>query len=104
MPCFSTPYDDEGVEILKKLKVKIYKISSFEMKDINLVKKICKLLAKDKKDIEKNLSLISNVSDRKGHDIVYKLNPSKFLSNFNFKNKFSFNDGLMKTIDYYRNI
>lgn len=72
--------------------------------NINLVKKICKLLAKDKKDIEKNLSLISNVSDRKGHDIVYKLNPSKFLSNFNFKNKFSFNDGLMKTIDYYRNI
>ena len=42
MPCFSTPYDDEGVEILKKLKSKIYKISSFEMKDENLVKKICK--------------------------------------------------------------
>ena len=42
MPCFSTPYDDEGVEILKKLKVKIYKISSFEMKDESLLKKICK--------------------------------------------------------------
>ncbi len=42
MPCFSTPYDDEGVEILKKLKAQIYKISSFEMKDENLVKKICR--------------------------------------------------------------
>ena len=42
MPCFSTPYDDEGVEILKKLKVQIYKISSFEMKDESLLKKICK--------------------------------------------------------------
>ena len=42
IPCFSTPYDDEGVELLKKLKTNLYKISSFEMKDINLVKKICR--------------------------------------------------------------
>ena len=43
IPCFSTPYDDEGVELLEKLNSKLYKISSFEMKDISLVKKICKL-------------------------------------------------------------
>ena len=43
MPCFSTPYDEEGVEILKKLNAKLYKISSFEMKDESLVKKICRL-------------------------------------------------------------
>lgn len=43
IPCFSTPYDDEGVEVLKKLKAKMYKISSFEMNDENLVKKICKI-------------------------------------------------------------
>ena len=43
IPCFSTPYDDEGVEILKKLKSKLYKISSFEMNDASLVKKICKI-------------------------------------------------------------
>ena len=39
MPCFSTPYDDEGVEVLKKLNAQMYKISSFEMSDTSLVKK-----------------------------------------------------------------
>lgn len=43
IPCFSTPYDDEGVNLLKKLNSKLYKISSFEMKDSTLVKKICKI-------------------------------------------------------------
>lgn len=43
IPCFSTPYDDEGVDLLKKLNSKLYKISSFEMKDSYLVKKICKI-------------------------------------------------------------
>jgi len=42
IPCFSTPYDDEGLEVLKKLKAEMYKVSSFEMKDLTLVKKICK--------------------------------------------------------------
>ena len=42
MPCFSTPYDDEGLLVLKKLNVELYKISSFEMKDTALIKKICK--------------------------------------------------------------
>ena len=41
MPCFSTPYDDEGVDLLKKLNGELYKVSSFEMKDSSLIKKIC---------------------------------------------------------------
>lgn len=43
IPCFSTPYDDEGVDLLKKLNSKLYKVSSFEMKDSSLVKKICRI-------------------------------------------------------------
>ena len=43
IPCFSTPYDDEGVDLLKKLDSKLYKVSSFEMKDSSLVKKICSI-------------------------------------------------------------
>ena len=43
IPCFSTPYDDEGVDLLKKLNIGLYKISSFEMKDSYLVKKICQI-------------------------------------------------------------
>ena len=42
MPCFSTPYDDEGVELLEKIKSPMYKVSSFEMNDLSLINKICK--------------------------------------------------------------
>ena len=37
---FSTPFDNTAVDFLEKLNCPIYKISSFEMTDLNLVKKI----------------------------------------------------------------
>ena len=37
---FSTPFDDTAVEFLEKLNCPIYKIASFEMTDLNLVKKV----------------------------------------------------------------
>jgi len=37
---FSTPISVEAVDILEKLNTKFYKISSFEMNDLNLVKKV----------------------------------------------------------------
>jgi N-acetylneuraminate synthase len=69
IPCFSTPYDDEGVDLLEKIKSPIYKISSFEMNDISLVERICKTkkpiiistgLAL-MKDIEKIYKVLKNV-------------------------------------------
>ena len=37
---FSTPFDDTAVDFLEKLNCPMYKIASFEMTDLNLVKKI----------------------------------------------------------------
>ena len=37
---FSTPFDDTAINFLEKLKCPIYKIASFEMTDLNLVKKV----------------------------------------------------------------
>lgn len=37
---FSTPFDSTAVDFLEKLNCPIYKIASFEMTDLNLVKKI----------------------------------------------------------------
>lgn len=82
--------------ILKKGKIgDVYNIGGHnEMKNIDIVKIILKTLKKDEK-------LISYVSDRKGHDRRYAIDPSKIHSELGWLPETKFDIGIKKTIDWY---
>lgn len=54
-----------------------------------------------KKVLKKNI-VVDHVFDRPGHDLRYSLNSNKFRKKFNWKPKYSFKEGLEKTIKWYK--
>ena len=65
-----------------------------EMKNIDIVKLICKELGKPE-------SLITHVTDRKGHDMRYAIDPTKIHNELGWLPETKFEDGIKKTIKWY---
>lgn len=65
-----------------------------EMRNIDIVKLICKLL-------DKSESLITYVTDRKGHDMRYAIDPTKIHEELGWLPETKFEDGIKKTIQWY---
>lgn len=65
-----------------------------EMKNIDIVKIICKALDKPE-------SLITYVTDRKGHDMRYAIDPTKIRNELGWFPETKFADGIQKTIKWY---
>lgn len=65
-----------------------------EMKNIDIVKIICKELGKPE-------SLITHVMDRKGHDMRYAIDPTKIYNELGWLPQMKFEDGIKKTIKWY---
>lgn len=65
-----------------------------EMKNIDIVKIICKEMGKPE-------SLITHVADRKGHDRRYAIDPAKIHRELGWLPKTMFADGIQKTIKWY---
>ena len=65
-----------------------------EMKNIDIVKLICRELGKPE-------SLITYVADRKGHDMRYAIDPTKIHDELGWLPKTKFQDGIKKTIQWY---
>ena len=65
-----------------------------EMKNIDLVRFICRELGKPE-------SLITFVEDRKGHDLRYAIDPSKIYAELGWKPEIGFAEGIRKTIRWY---
>ena len=67
-----------------------------EMRNIDIVRLICAALGKPE-------SLITFVTDRKGHDLRYAIDPAKIHTELGWLPETKFADGLKKTIDWYLN-
>ena len=67
-----------------------------EMKNIEIVKLICRTLGKPE-------SLIQFVTDRKGHDRRYAIDPTKIHRELGWLPETKFADGIQKTIQWYVN-
>ena len=65
-----------------------------EMKNIDIVKIICK-------ELNKPESLITYVTDRKGHDMRYAIDPTKIHNELGWLPETMFADGIKKTIQWY---
>ena len=65
-----------------------------EMKNIEIVKLICK-------ELNKPESLITFVEDRKGHDMRYAIDPTKIHTELGWLPETSFAEGIKKTILWY---
>lgn len=82
--------------IIHKGKIgEVYNIGGHnEMKNIDIVKIICKALGKPE-------SLITYVTDRKGHDLRYAIDPTKIHSELGWLPTVKFEDGIAATIKWY---
>ena len=65
-----------------------------EKRNIEIVKLILNRLGKSE-------DLISYVEDRKGHDYRYAIDPTKLKNELGWEPKTKFEDGIVKTIDWY---
>ncbi len=65
-----------------------------EMRNIDIVKLICK-------ELDKPESLITHVTDRKGHDMRYAIDPTKIHEELGWLPETKFEDGIKKTIKWY---
>ena len=82
--------------ILRKGRVgDVYNVGGHnEMKNIDIVTLICRELGKDE-------SLIQHVTDRKGHDRRYAIDPTKIHEELGWLPETKFADGIKKTIAWY---
>ena len=81
--------------IRKGREGEVYNIGGHnEMKNIDIVKLICEYLGKPE-------SLITHVTDRKGHDMRYAIDPAKIHNELGWLPETMFRDGIRRTIQWY---
>ena len=64
IPCFSTPFDESAVDLLESLNCPFYKVASFEMNHIPLIKKIART--------RKPIIISTGMANLKEIDLAYR--------------------------------
>ena len=83
------------VRVIQGRVGQVYNIGGHnEMRNIDIVKIICRALGKPE-------SLITFVTDRKGHDMRYAIDPTKIHNELGWLPETKFVDGIKKTIRWY---
>ncbi len=81
--------------IRKGVPGEVYNIGGHnEMRNIDIVRMICR-------EVGKPESLITFVTDRKGHDMRYAIDPAKIHASLGWLPETKFEDGLKKTVRWY---
>ncbi len=82
--------------ILEKGQVgRVYNVGGHnEMRNIDIVRRILSILGKPE-------SLIDHVTDRKGHDMRYAIDPSRIHGELGWLPETRFDDGIQKTVGWY---
>ena len=70
--------------------------------NVELTEKICSIINTHFSLKHNCLDLITYVDDRLGHDFRYAINASKIRKNLGWEPKYSFEEAIMKKIDYYK--
>ncbi len=90
------------IVIKKSIPGKVYNIGgNSEMRNIDVVKKIIKLLRELTNDEKISEELIKYVEDRKGHDWRYAIDASLIKKELQWSPKICFEDGIYKTVKWY---
>ncbi len=71
--------------------------------NLEVVESICEILDRIRPLNASYKSLISFVKDRPGHDKRYSINNHKISTELNWKPKYTFEEGLAKTVNWYMN-
>ena len=75
------------------------------MKNIDIIKSICKIMDSkmQRKNNLKYFDLVEYVKDRPGHDFRYSIDNTKIKEHTDWNPSISFEDGILRTIDWYLN-
>ena len=80
-----------------------YCVGGYERENIEIVKTICKIMDQIRPHNAPHVNLITKIKDRPGHDRRYAIDPSKIKSELGWEPKYSLEERLEATVNWYLN-